>query len=707
MNYIRVFGINKSVAICIIICLICPVKSFRAFSQIQKKWQWIEHIGSESWDITSGMTCDSKNYIYLAGNFSGTLFAGKCKIKSNGNQDSFVAKFKDDGSLSDIFNIGGKRNDKITCISSTPADNIIFGGLIADTVFFGRKKLTETGERLFICSLDNKGSFKWITPVYSEGEALLLFTETDKIGFICAAGIFKGTLTSGDKKIVSKGLNDVFLMRLNPAGIIEKLESFGSKGDDLLESLSVDLSGNITMSCSTGKPEDFFGQDIWRTPSGIKMASYIAKLDNSFKIIWINPFYSNEFLNISGVKSDNNGNIYAVGSFSSELILPDTVLKSGGYTDGFAVKLNDDGKTNWVKTAGTWYYDYFNHLNIDKNGGIVVSGSVGDTLIIDSLHIEPESVYNSAIILQFSSGGKAIWADHISGEKRSFSNGTLLDNKGNLYFTGNFKGKLQKGQKILDSYGDQDIFIGKYFNCPDKKANVYGNLNFCYGSFTELSVRKSYNNVVWNDSITGKYSIVIDKPGFVKVRMTDNKGCVLFDSLEVKRNELPSFSLGRDTTVDRKDSLLLKAPQNFVSYTWQDLSSDRFYVAKAVDGKAGTYDFWLTVTDSLKCSYADSIKITFLENYNPTGIPPGKLVVYPNPASDILVWSLFTEKPLNLIAELTDDQGKKYYRQLIDRYFPGEEKEISIRNLKPGIYNLSLINKDYLSSYVLTRFVKK
>ncbi len=87
----------------------------------------------------------------------------------------------------------------------------------------------------------------------------------------------------------------------------------------------------------------------------------------------------------------------------------------------------------------------------------MITGSVGDTMLIDYLQVNPPSGNNSALAIQFSTDGHATWADCISGNGRNFSNGTVIDRKGNLYLAGSFQGTFEKVTDALTSLGDQDI----------------------------------------------------------------------------------------------------------------------------------------------------------------------------------------------------------------------------------------------------------
>ena len=267
---------------------------------------------------------------------------------------------------------------------------------------------------------------------------------SDRQGNIFVAGSFSGTIEAENLKAISRGKGDIFIARISKTGSLEKLFSFGSKEDDYPGSITVDPSGNPLLSGTFSKSFDI-GET--RLESGSKLVNsnnFIIKLDNNFNVIWTKSLMGNEYASIASIKSDNTGNIYATGSFSSQLRIFDTLLLSKGYTDAFILKLKPDGSRLWSKTFGSWYYDYASSANIDNLGGLIIAGSIGDSLSVDSISIKPVSKENSAVVIQFSPEGKAVWADCISGSGRNFSSGSALDKRGNLYFTGSFQNKFEK-----------------------------------------------------------------------------------------------------------------------------------------------------------------------------------------------------------------------------------------------------------------------
>lgn len=678
-----------------------------AHSQNQKTWQWVKQLGSNLWDISAGVACDSKNNLYVAGSFYDMLRCDTKKVKSYGNQDIFIAKFSEVGVLAELVSAGGKGNDRTTCLIMTADDKLAIGGVVSDSATFLKIKVNGVGQRLFVATLDASANFTWISTLTFTGEASLYLICADKQGTIFVSGVFTGTLEAENQKVISKGKKDIFLARLNKTGNVEKLISFGSEEDDSPSSITVDGSGNVVLAGIFGKPFEIGEIKLSTESSGMKSNAFISMFDKDFKAQWSNILQSNDYMHVSSLGQDNSGNLYASGSFSSRLLVGDTTMTSSGYTDVFLIKYKSDGKLDWGRSFGSWYYDYATHLNIDNLGGAILTGSIGDSLSVDSLDIKPLSKGNSALIIQFSSSGKALWADCISGAGSNFSEGSVLDKKGNLYVTGSFRDKFEKSSDVLTSFGDQDVFLAKYYNCASANGEIFGQISFCPGLGTELSVKRSFTNVSWNDTIQGKYSIMANKPGQYWVSMLDKKGCLLTDTILVSQRTLPFFTLGNDTILPLTDSLILHAPAKFSEYVWNDYSSEAEYIAKSPQKKPGIFRYWLTVTDSLSCHYSDTISITYLKGPELIDLEKVQIITYPNPADDLLSWYLTGDETCKLLIELSDENGRILYNQSIEQYKPGEVQEISLHNMLSGFYNLKITNTVTGKNFKAVRVIKQ
>jgi hypothetical protein len=676
-------------------------------AQTLRTGQWIRHLGGKSWDITSGIICDSKKNIYLSGSFYSSISSEGEKIDSKGEQDAFLAKFNQKG-IGGLKSFGGPGMDLATSICLLQGNKIAICGTISDSADFGKLKIKGKGTKLYVLRCDDNLNPTGLTSLNYSGIASVSHSGTDDEGNIYLTGYFDNKISSGDLEISSFGKMDIFIAIINTEGKVSKLTSFGSVEDDFPSSLTIDLFGNLILSGNIGKTGNLKGLEFPTSKNTAKSNSFILSFDKNFSIRWVQQILGNDYCGITSSKSDKSGNIYVTGTFNSKLILPDTIFNSKGYTDGFILKLKSDGSYIWKRAFGSWYYDYSKEINVDNNDGAIISGSIGDGFLIDSLEINPEMKTNSSLFLQFDSTGKAIWGDCISGLGNSSSTGSVLDPEGNLYFTGYFQNEFKKGNSNFISEGDQDIFLMKYANCIDENYGIKGDRNFCPGLTTKLKVKRSYSNIIWNDTIKDKNTLETGKAGLYWVSAIDEKGCIISDSVMVKESKLPVFSLGNDTTISLLDTLILKAPGEYSMPHWSDLSQEQEYIVKSFNEIPNEKTVWLMVTDSSKCNYTDTIKINFIKTVAPVS-DNSKLNVYPNPAHDNIWWSFVTrdEKHSRFTLEIVNEMGIKLYQQHIKDYIQGEERMLDIGGYPSGLYYLklseTLTNKEIKSVRILKK----
>lgn len=111
------------------------------------------------------------------------------------------------------------------------------------------------------------------------------------------------------------------------------------------------------------------------------------------------------------------------------------------------------------------------------------------------------------------------------------------------------------------------------------------------------------------------------KQGNIWLKARLNIGCRFYDdSMLVKVQIGPtSFSLGNDTTLCPKDSLILHAGNNFHTYNWQDGSTDSILIVKT----QGQY--FVAVTNVCGNSFADTVQVS-LASVPPLSIGPDTII---------------------------------------------------------------------------------
>lgn len=188
--------------------------------------------------------------------------------------------------------------------------------------------------------------------------------------------------------------------------------------------------------------------------------------------------------------SDDDGNVYTVGSFSGEGDFDpgngSFMINSNGELDLFIQKMDALGNFQWVKTIGGPEWDTRPSVAVDASGNIYVTGYFGDTVDFDP----GENVYNLVsqgysdfFVLKLDPEGNFIWATSTGGSEYDESNSIAIDEEGNVFTTGFFNDTVDFDPGIgtwpLVSEGFKDIFIQKLDSDGNfiwaKQIGSYGN----------------------------------------------------------------------------------------------------------------------------------------------------------------------------------------------------------------------------------------
>lgn len=185
--------------------------------------------------------------------------------------------------------------------------------------------------------------------------------------------------------------------------------------------------------------------------AGLLGESTFAKHDASGQVLW-----EHKAGDIGrGVVVDKMGNSYLLGEFSGTAIFGNSTLSGGGI---FLAKYNTSGQVIWARKVGSG--NYGNSVAVDGNGNIYIIGEAGPGTYIANTYFPAQADF----IAKYSASGQPIWARNL-GVTNSFNgyNNLAVDEFGNSYLIGNFRGTVTFGNSTLISNGKDDAFIAKYY----------------------------------------------------------------------------------------------------------------------------------------------------------------------------------------------------------------------------------------------------
>jgi len=146
-----------------------------------------------------------------------------------------------------------------------------------------------------------------------------------------------------------------------------------------------------------------------------------------------------------------------------------------------------------------------------------------------------------------------------------------------------------------------------------QRSVILGNdTSFCIGKSITLDAGPSFLSYFWNTGQSTN-SITVNNSGLYKVTLTDCKGNVSSDSIQIQVVQLPIFDLGSDSIICYNSNYILDPNfQNSTSlqFNWFDNSHDSIHVVTS----AGNY--YLTVTNSTGCSFSDTVALQIDSSLN-------------------------------------------------------------------------------------------
>ncbi len=670
----------------------------------QKVWQWMEQLGGEGWDMANGITTDEDDNIYIAGAFTTSLGNGDTSIESEGNRDIYVARFSPEGELEWLWQAGGEYMDKITAIKSAPDNDLYVAGMIEGEMTFGKEDIEGDAKKLFVSRINSKGKSDWVQTLPYTGTASGYLLETDYLGNIILSGVFSDSLSCGEASLTSEGHKDMFLLRLNPEGVLDQLQSYGTSGKEKPTALATDTLGNLYLAGNYTKDFTLDTCTISTVNNSKSGNCFVAKLDASFITQWAKTMSSLSYAEISGMVCNSSG-VLLTGNFKHSLTVDTLSYESNGLIDFFVANIDSAGNSIWLNSYGGMYNDRSTQVKLNLLGGSMVLGSFQDSLSMDTVQLSAYGNSADAFVAQFDTTGKVMWAQSFQGDRSNRADAATIDSEGNLYLTGTFKGTLEAGEQKLESLGDEDIYVAKYYNCPDVENPIVHPDYICQGSTVTLSVGNSYSDIVWNDSIIDVNELEVELAGDYFISMLDEAGCIVTDTISLLEAVVQEFSIGEDTALVIGTQIELLGPDDAYAYLWHDGSNQQSNEVSCESGEQGFYDYVLTITDTLGCEWTDSLKVEFYEEPVYADLSEGAelITIYPNPVENTFTWSLESDIDVKIKVEIRNSSGLLMYSEYFDRYISEETISIDISVYETGIYYFSIISGD---SIITTKLLK-
>ncbi len=275
---------------------------------------------------------------------------------------------------------------------------------------------------------------------YSQGIA------TDSSGNIYIIG--SSSSTWGNPVNNYEGNRDIFVAKINNAGILQWNTFLGDSADDSGSDIAVDENGNIYIVGCIDRGFD---------------ACFMAKLNNAGERLWINDLQPYP----QKITVDGNENIYISGR--SSVTWGNPINPHMGINDAFVAKFNNTGQLQWNTFLGSENDDTNEDIAVDSVGNIYVSGASPSTWgNPKNSHTGEPNVY----VAKLNNSGALQWNTFFETSTLIGSrSGIDIDNIGNVYISGSSYSSW--GNPINPFAGSFDNFVSKLNSDGIRQWNTF------------------------------------------------------------------------------------------------------------------------------------------------------------------------------------------------------------------------------------------
>jgi hypothetical protein len=231
--------------------------------------------------------------------------------------------------------------------------------------------------------------------------------------------------------------NDAYVTKLNSAGSPVWHTFIGGTGSDEGVGITVDGSGNIYVTGTSGNSAGWAGGTQIGTYSSATNDCFVVKLDSNGNQLWYTFLGGVGSEGTHGMALDGSGNTYVTGASNASWntgILGTPVNNYSGSDDAFVAKLNSAGALTWYTFMGAGGNDVGRAVAVDGSSNVYVAGDSAATWGTPVVNYAGGSL--DAFAAKLSSTGVRVWNTFMGGTSNDWSKGIALDGSGNVYVGG-------------------------------------------------------------------------------------------------------------------------------------------------------------------------------------------------------------------------------------------------------------------------------
>lgn len=537
----------------------------------------------------------------------------------------------------------------------------------------------------------------------AEGSGNLQVLAMQRVGqALFLTGIFSDSLQLGADMLQSKGMNDVFLAKMDNSGQVLWNMSFGSTGDDMPAKIASDngvlFIGGKVAGNQTGNPET----------ADDKTSLFIKSIDGQGKWQWdfLAPFTGRATLDVLTPAPGNT--LFAGGmfrgciqidgkehcSYAADRAYYMLLTQEGGLLKFFTSEGTGNHRT--IAARFDWSGNLYLMTAARKGSYTLQSGSKSQLHVFES---------EGLVIAKYSPKMHQLWSVPVSADAYLEGIELLCDTQGNIFAGVNFGKTVTIADKTNRSKSRLSTALIKL----DTDGNMISLNTLQSPTYCRLMDMNLMNDT--DLLLTGYYYGEIASEDTEIVSPNDNRNAfvMLMDghSRMVWSDELSFGTEGYGMAISSGDSddlllaggfsNLMAVPEGYEgaftetngifinSYKVEQPEKEDEKKQKLIDEEE-TAGIVALEDDDFKQGAVENASVETATNYQEESLQNEFLVIFPNPVTDQLHWSFNSPSRGEFIIELCDSGGAVLYSKTYQAGAVSEINSVNMRHYSNGIY---------------------
>jgi len=299
---------------------------------------------------------------------------------------------------------------------------------------------------------------QWMVYLGGSGDESARGVAVDGTGNTLVTGATTSIDFAGRTNSHHGGRFDAFALKVSPTGQLQWLTYLGGSATDYGAGIAVDNDGNALVTGDTDSM-DFAGAN--NSYHGGFSDVFALKVNESGQLLWMTYIGGSAADDpAETIAMDRQGNALITGGTSSTDFAGRNNAHHGGGWDAFALKASPSGEIEWMTYLGGSGGDWGDSIAVDSAGNALVTATAISTDFEGRINFHHGGSYD-AIALKVSASGQLQWTIYLGGSNFDYGGGMAVDSADNALVTGYTRSTDFSGRNNSFHGGASDAFAVK------------------------------------------------------------------------------------------------------------------------------------------------------------------------------------------------------------------------------------------------------